>query len=317
MAAKQTFFVLFTAFSAIIVPALAQLRPDLYDAICPQALPTIRSIVERVIEREPRMGASLLRLHFHDCFVNGCDGSVLLDDTETFTGEKTAGPNINSVRGFEVIDEIKDAVNQACLGNIVSCADIIAVAARDSVAMLGGQSYQVLLGRKDSRTASKDAANRNLPSPFSDLSTLLSSFQSKGLTLEDLVALTIGFAKCAIFRNRAYNETNIDPHFAESLRSMCPPTGGDTVLGPLDESEKKFDTVYYEGLLQQKGLLHSDQELFKGDRSASDGLVRYYSGNSKTFWADFGASMVKMGNLSPPNGSDVEIRMDCRKVNFN
>lgn len=63
----------------------------------------------------------------------GCDGSILLDDTPTFTGEKMAGPNNNSVRGFDVIDQIKAAVNEACLGNVVSCADILAVAARDSV----------------------------------------------------------------------------------------------------------------------------------------------------------------------------------------
>lgn len=60
----------------------------------------------------------------------------MLDDTSTFTGEKTALPNANSIRGFEVIDQIKTQVNQACNGNLVSCADILAVAARDSVAIV-------------------------------------------------------------------------------------------------------------------------------------------------------------------------------------
>ncbi|KAH9305833.1 hypothetical protein KI387_010237, partial [Taxus chinensis] len=78
------------------------------------------------------MGASLLRLHFHDCFVNGCDGSILLDGSASLTGEKTAQPNANSARGFDVIDTIKTQVEATCSG-VVSCADILAIAARDSV----------------------------------------------------------------------------------------------------------------------------------------------------------------------------------------
>lgn len=70
-------------------------------------------------------------------WMQGCDGSVLLDDTPTFTGEKSAHPNMGSARGFEVIDTIKAAVDAACGGAIVSCADILAVAARDSVVMVG------------------------------------------------------------------------------------------------------------------------------------------------------------------------------------
>lgn len=65
----------------------------------------------------------------------GCDGSILLDDTSSFTGEKTSGPNNNSVRGFNVIDNIKKKVEAVCPG-VVSCADIVAIAARDSVTLV-------------------------------------------------------------------------------------------------------------------------------------------------------------------------------------
>lgn len=68
--------------------------------------------------------------------LQGCDASVLLDDTPTFRGEKTAFPNINSIRGFEVVDQIKAAVTKACRRDVVSCADILAIAARDSVAIV-------------------------------------------------------------------------------------------------------------------------------------------------------------------------------------
>ena len=57
---------------------------------------------------------------------------MLLDDTASFTGEKGAGPNAGSLRGFDVIDNIKMLLELLC-PQTVSCADILAVAARDSV----------------------------------------------------------------------------------------------------------------------------------------------------------------------------------------
>ncbi|PON48964.1 Peroxidase [Parasponia andersonii] len=72
----------------------------------------------------------------------GCDGSVLLDDTSNFIGEKTSNANRNSARGFDVIDDIKSAVESVCPG-VVSCADILAITARDSVVTLGGPNWDV------------------------------------------------------------------------------------------------------------------------------------------------------------------------------
>ncbi|BAT81392.1 hypothetical protein LR48_Vigan07g088900 [Vigna angularis] len=305
----------------LMIPVNANLSPHFYDKVCPQALPVIRSVVQRAINREPRIGASLLRLHFHDCFVNGCDGSILLDDTRNFIGEKTAFPNNNSARGFSVVDEIKAAVDKACKRPVVSCADILAIAARDSVAIYGGKHfwYQVLLGRRDARTASRDAANSNLPPPTFSFSQLVSNFQSHGLNVKDLVALsgghTIGFARCTTFRNRIYNESNIDPKFAASLRNICPRSGGDNNLEKLDATPARADSRYFTDLVQKKGLLHSDQELFKGQGRESDKLVQLYSRSPVSFARDFKASMIKMGNLKPLTGSKGEIRCHCRRVN--
>ncbi|KAK1271347.1 Peroxidase 68 [Acorus gramineus] len=114
-------------------PSCDSLSTDFYKKSCPNALPAIKKAVEAAVAKERRMAASLLRLHFHDCFVNGCDGSILLDKTSTIDSEKFALPNNNSARGFEVVDAIKAAVDKACGGPIVSCADILAVTARDSV----------------------------------------------------------------------------------------------------------------------------------------------------------------------------------------
>ncbi|GLJ14582.1 hypothetical protein SUGI_0236140 [Cryptomeria japonica] len=298
-------------------PANGQLSSTFYDKTCPKALSTVKAAVKAAVAKEKRMGASLVRLHFHDCFVNGCDGSILLDDSANFTGEKTAGPNANSVRGFDVIDTIKTQVEAACAG-IVSCADILAIAARDSVVELGGPTWGVQLGRRDSRTASLSGANSQIPAFTSSLSALISSFSNKGLSTKDMIALsgahTIGQARCTTFRAHIYNETNINSAFATSVKANCPSTGGDNNLSPLDvQSSTVFDSQYYINLRSQKGLLHSDQELFNG--GSSDSQVTTYSNNRNAFFTDFAAAMVNMGNISPVTGTSGEVRKNCRKPN--
>ena len=67
--------------------------------------------------------------------MQGCDGSVLMDATPTMLGEKDALSNINSLRSFEVVDEIKEALEERCPG-VVSCADIVVMAARDAVVLV-------------------------------------------------------------------------------------------------------------------------------------------------------------------------------------
>ncbi|GFY95852.1 peroxidase superfamily protein [Actinidia rufa] len=89
----------------------------------------------KAIAKEPRMAASLLRLHFHDCFVQGCGASILLDDSAKIAIEKRSGPNNNSIRGFEVIDEIMAKLEQTC-SHTVSCADIFALSVRGSAILV-------------------------------------------------------------------------------------------------------------------------------------------------------------------------------------
>ncbi|XP_027369037.1 peroxidase 4-like [Abrus precatorius] len=305
----------------LIGSSSAQLSENFYAKKCPKVFYAVKSVVQSAVAKEPRMGASLLRLFFHDCFVNGCDGSVLLDDTSSSKGEKTAPPNNKSLRGFEVIDAIKSKVEAVCPG-VVSCADVVAIAARDSVAILGGPFWKVKLGRRDSKTASfKDASSGVIPSPFSTLSNLISRFQAQGLSAKDMVALsgahTIGKARCVTFRDRVYNDTNINSLFANARRRNCPRISGsikDNNVAVLDfKTPNHFDNNYYKNLISKKGLLHSDQVLFNG--GSTDSLVRAYSNNPRAFASDFVTAMIKMGNIKPLTGSKGEIRRHCRRAN--
>ncbi|CAL5042426.1 unnamed protein product [Urochloa decumbens] len=301
-----------------------QLSPNFYSRTCPNLATIVRQGMASAVQNEKRMGASILRMFFHDCFVNvikrsdpasyyGCDGSILLDAG----GEKSAGPNANSVRGFEVIDAIKTQVEASCKAT-VSCADILALAARDAVSLLGGPTWSVPLGRKDSRTGSQSLANSNLPGPGSSLATLIRMFGNQGLSARDMTALsgahTIGRSQCQFFRTRIYTETSINGSFAALRQRTCPRSGGDSNLAPFDvQTPDGFDNAYYQNLVQQKGLLHSDQELFNG--GSQDALVRQYSSNPSQFSSDFVTAMVKMGNLLPSAGTQTEVRLNCRKAN--
>ncbi|KAK6793443.1 hypothetical protein RDI58_006896 [Solanum bulbocastanum] len=301
------------------------LYPQFYDWSCPNAKEIVKSIVAKAVAREARMAASLLRLHFHDCFVKGCDASLLLDSSGTIISEKLSNTNRNSARGFEVIDEIKSALEMEC-PQTVSCADILALAARDSTVLAGGPSWEVPLGRRDSRDASISGSNNNIPAPNNTFNTILTKFNLKGLDLVDLVVLsgshTIGNARCTSFKQRLYNQSGnnlpdytLDQSYAAQLSTMCPKFGGDQNLFFLDYvTPTKFDNNYYKNLLASRGLLNSDQILVTKNQATLE-LVKLYADNNEIFFEQFAKSMVKMGNISPLTGYKGEIRKNCRYMN--
>ncbi|KAJ0035250.1 hypothetical protein Pint_24311 [Pistacia integerrima] len=296
------------------------LQIDIYRNSCPEAEAVIFSGVENAVSQDSRMAASLLRLHFHDCF--GCDASVLLDDTGNFVGEKTAPPNLNSLRGFEVIDSIKSELESVC-PETVSCADILAVAARDSVVLSGGPSWEVQMGRRDSLSASKAAATNNIPAPNSTVANLVAKFQNVGLTLNDMVALsgahTMGKARCSTFSSRLQDLSNsngpdVNVDFLQSLQQLCSEPGSNTALAHLDlVTPATFDNQYYVNLLSGEGLLPSDQALVIGNAQTRE-IVESYVKDPFIFFEDFKNSMLKMGRLAPLTGENGEIRRNCRVV---
>ena len=103
--------------------------------------------------------------------------------------EQDALQNAGSVRGYEVIEQAKSEVESICPG-VVSCADILAVAARDASVAVSGPSWTVNLGRRDSTTANVAKAGTDLPSFRAGLESLISLSDRKGLNARDMVALS-------------------------------------------------------------------------------------------------------------------------------
>ncbi|KAF5735733.1 lignin-forming anionic peroxidase [Tripterygium wilfordii] len=305
----------------------AQLSSTFYDQRCPNVSSIVRNVVEQAARSDVRLGAKIIRLHFHDCFVDGCDGSILLDNAPGIESEKDAIANTNnSAQGFDVVDDIKTALESSCPG-VVSCADILAIASEILVTMAGGPTWEVRLGRRDSRTASRDRADAAIPGPFDPLPLLRSKFTDVGLDSTDLVALsgahTFGRARCSTFSPRLYNFSNggpdptLDTTYLQTLQQTCPQGGdGTTTFTNLDPSSPNdFDNNYFTNLQNNRGLLQTDQELFSTNGSDTVEIVNRFAGSQSQFFSDFARSMISMGNISPLTGSNGEIRTNCRRLN--
>ncbi|KAG4381340.1 hypothetical protein JHK82_042163 [Glycine max] len=160
----------------------AQLDPSFYDSTCSNLSSIVREVLTNASLSDPRMPASLIRLHFHGCFVQGCDASILLNQTDEIDSEQTAFPNDNSIRGLDVVNKIKTRLENACPG-IVSCADTLALAAEVSSELACGPVWEVPLRRRDGFSANQTLANENLPAPSLCIDQLISAFANQGLNI--------------------------------------------------------------------------------------------------------------------------------------
>ncbi|NP_001140982.1 Peroxidase 1 [Zea mays] len=331
---RSYFFIIAAAVVAVVLALLpagatgAGLKVGFYSKTCPSAESLVQQAVAAAFKNNSGIAAGLIRLHFHDCFVRGCDGSVLIDSTANNTAEKDAVPNNPSLRGFEVIDAAKKAVEARC-PKTVSCADILAFAARDSIALAGNNlTYKVPAGRRDGRVSRDTDANSNLPSPLSTAAELVGNFTRKNLTAEDMVVLsgahTVGRSHCSSFTNRLYgfsNASDVDPTISSAyallLRAICPSNTSQFFPNTTTDMDlitpALLDNRYYVGLANNLGLFTSDQALLTNAtlKKSVDAFVK-----SESAWkTKFAKSMVKMGNIDVLTGTKGEIRLNCRVIN--
>ncbi|KAL6008787.1 hypothetical protein ACLOJK_022013 [Asimina triloba] len=313
--------------SSSVLVCDAALTVGFYNETCPSAEDIIQQAVADAFANNSGIAAGLIRMHFHDCFVRGCDGSVLLDSTPGNQAEKDSPINFPSLRGFEVIAAAKAAIESAC-ANTVSCADILAFAARDSATLAGNISYQVPAGRRDGLVSNISEVAQNIPSPLFNSTQLIANFAAKNLTADNMVTLSgahsIGVSHCASFTNRLYDANgtaaNVDPTLSSSyaglLRSVCPAnsTSNDTTVVALDIiTPTALDNRYYTGVGNNLGLLTSDHALVTETSLAAS--VSEFAANQSDWAAKFAVAMVKMGLIEVLEGSQGEIRRNCSVVN--
>lgn len=163
----------------------------------------------------------------------------------------------------------------------------------------------------------------NIPRPNSTVDQLINLFHSKGLTIEDMVALsgahTIGFAHCKHFVNRLYSyrgtgqpDPSMDPKLMYALRMYCPSYDGNSgTVVPFDATTPfVFDHAYYGNLQNKLGLLASDQALFLDPRTKP--LVQNLATDKNKFFQAFATAMERLSLIHVKRGrKHGEKRRDC------
>ncbi|XP_077225619.1 putative Peroxidase 48 [Tasmannia lanceolata] len=312
----------------------SSLEYDFYREKCPHAEQIVRSTMRQLFSDRPSIAPALLRLVFHDCFIQGCDASVLLDKVKGDNSEKDAIPN-KSLKGFDFIDIIKAKLEEACPVT-VSCADIVVLAAREGIVLAGGPFYPLFTGRRDSTKYFWDLATNELPSPSHNISQTLASFGKRGFNERETVSLfgghSIGTVHCKFFKDRLYDfrksgmpDNSIDPGFLLFIRKRCMEKRNNINTSALPEDDTEpgmnmdeerqpsgFDTHYFRSLLQGRGILFADQQLMAHEKTAE--LVKAYASDSSAFRRDFGRVMIKLSGLNVLSGSQGQVRRNCSMV---
>ncbi|KAF8695952.1 hypothetical protein HU200_036830 [Digitaria exilis] len=298
---------------------------DFYAKTCPAVDQIVANVTAARYRDFPAAGPAVLRLFHHDCFVEGCDASILIAPTTTASApkvERDMEENRNLAQeAFDTVEMAKAAVESKCPG-VVSCADVLALAARDYVQQVGGPYYPVKKGRKDSKVSLAGKVRGSLPRANSTVDELLRVFAGKGLGAADLVALsgahTVGFAHCVHVLGRIYDyrgtrrpDPLMDARLVKALRMSCPSSGGSArVVVPFDVSTPfQFDHAYYGNLQARLGLLGSDQALFLDARTRP--VVQELGANKTRFFEAFVASMDRMGSIRIKKGKKGEVRKIC------
>ncbi|KAM0907610.1 hypothetical protein ACQ4PT_016001 [Festuca glaucescens] len=290
-----------------------------YQKTCYRAEDIVR---EAVRDASKGIMAGLIRLFFHDCFVRGCDASVLLDTADPNSAtEKFGIPNL-SLRGFEVIDAAKARIEKEC-GNVVSCADIVAFAGRDATYFLSNKKvyFDMPAGRYDGLVSLINETLPNLPPPFATVEQLKAGFAFKGLNTDEMVTLsgahTIGISHCSSFFDRlTSNSSDMDPSLKSTLQQQCQSNSGtDNTVVQDNKTPNKLDNKYYKNVLSHEVLFTSDAALMMATDTSE--AVRANTKDTNLWEEKFKAAMVKMGAIDIKTVANGEIRRSCRVLNTN
>ncbi|KAA3489850.1 peroxidase 43-like [Gossypium australe] len=192
----------------------------------------------------------------------------------------------------------------------------------------GGPAFQIPTGRKDGRISNSANVRPNIVDTSFTMDEMIKLFNSKGLSLDDLVTLsgahTIGLAHCSAFSDRFQQDskgklrlvdTSLDITYAKELSKKCPAGGSSTsnTVSNDPETSFAFDNQYYGNLLAHKGLFQSDSVLLEDGRTRKH--VEEFANNEERFFRSWGESFLKLTTIEVKTDNEGEIRQSCSFTN--
>ncbi|KAK7309725.1 hypothetical protein RJT34_06682 [Clitoria ternatea] len=305
------------------------LREDFYIDSCPDAEQIVSDALTDIFKSNPNSIANLIRLQFHDCFVVGCDASVLLDYSKAGDKvEKSSMLNGQLLKGADLIDDIKAKLEQRCPGT-VSCSDTLVFATNEAMTLAGLPRRKALGGRRDSLVSLASVAERNnLPMPNWSMDQMLELFKRKGYTPEEMVVLlgahSVGVAHCDTFMERVYDyartgkpDAALPKKVANEMKMQCPHAGTPQFRNPpvsFDETPTVLDNLFFKNMVEKKKtLLITDSHLIADPRTFP--IVKQMADDQALFQRRFVEVMDKLTSMNALIGTDGEIRKTCRSSN--
>ncbi|OVA10172.1 Plant peroxidase [Macleaya cordata] len=318
---SPSFIILLFSLILLFHAGESDLRLNYYSESCPRAEEIVKEEVIKLYKKHGNTAVSWVRNLFHDCMVKSCDASLLLETANSIVSEKTSQRSFG-MRNFKYVNTIKEALESEC-PMTVSCADVVALSARDGVVMLGGPSMSMRTGRRDSWESHSAVIEDFIPNHNDTMPLVLSRFQSIGIDAEGVVALmgahSVGRVHCVNLVHRLYPEIDptLDPEYAEYLRGRCPSPEPDPTAVEYARNDREtpmiIDNMYYKHLLNHKGLLLVDQQLVS-DPTTSPFIEKMASDNGY-FHDQFSRALLLLSENNPLIDDEGEIRKDCRFVN--
>nr|CAD1838839.1 unnamed protein product [Ananas comosus var. bracteatus] len=280
---KSAYYVVeFLVLVEVILRGGEALSMNYYGMSCPFVEPIVRIVVNQALQKDPTLAAGLLRLHFHDCFVQGCDASVLLDST---SGKQQRRTRLflgrRSILRYR--QGAKDGTRSKQEDTFTSLpAPTLNTTGLINVFSQHGFTVWELVALSDHNSTKL---------------SLFLFYLFKGHTL--------GVARCSSFKSRlsSFDSTHdvdpsMDPTFAKTLSSTC--SAGDSAVQPFDATTNSFDNLYFSALQKGDGVLFSDQTLYVSPQTQQ--IVNFFAMNQAIFFFNFQQGMMKMGSLDVKEG---------------